>query len=100
MSRVSKITYNPKLSISENAKNNGVSEAGIRYYIKVNKVDRRYERKKNVIADCKRYLNKHPNVSRNEILRGTGHSLTTIRKYWKNIVEDKELTFDKPFDTK
>ena len=100
MSRVSRITYNPKLSVSENAKINGVSEAGIRYYIKVNKVDRRYERKENVIADCKRYLKKHPNASRNEILKGTGHSLTTIRKYWKYIVEDKKLTdFDRNKET-
>lgn len=100
MSRTSKITYNPKLSVKVNAKINGVSEAGIRYYIKVNKVDRRFERKENVIADCKRYLKKHPNASRNTILKGTGHSLTTIRKYWKYIVEGEELTgFDRNKET-
>lgn len=53
MSRVSKIKYNPHLSISENAKINGVSEAGIRYHIQSHFIDRRKEAKTNVINSIK-----------------------------------------------
>ena len=45
--RQSKITYYPYLSVKENAKTNGVSEAAVRYY------DRRAEEKAQVIADCR-----------------------------------------------
>mgnify|MGYP007037165519 CR=1 FL=1 len=38
--RESKIQYNPSLSVEENAKRNNVTEAAIRYYIKVNNIDR------------------------------------------------------------
>ena len=38
--RESKIQYNPSLSVAQNAKRNSVSEAAIRYYIKVNNIDR------------------------------------------------------------
>ena len=51
--RQSKITYYPYLSVKENAKTNGVSEAAVRYYIKANHIDRRAEEKAQVIADCR-----------------------------------------------
>ncbi len=90
------IKYNPTLSIKANAIKNGVSEATIRYYIKTELVDRRYERKQNIISDCQKYLKKHPNASRNEIQKQTGHSLVTIRKYWKYITtEEGMIDFDK-----
>ena len=91
MSRESRIQYNPALSVKEIAKRNGVSEAAIRYYIKVNNIDRRFDRKQNVIDDCRKYLKKHPKATRNEIQQKTGHSLSTIRKYWENISKEKEL---------
>ena len=58
--RESKIQYNPSLSVKENAKRNNVSEPAIRYYIKVNNIDRRFDRTQNLIADCRKYLKKHP----------------------------------------
>lgn len=90
--RESKIQYNPSLSVAQNAKRNGVSEAAIRYYIKVNHLDRRFERKQNLIADCRKYLNKHPNATKAELHEKTGHSLSTIRMYWEHITKEKELT--------
>ena len=92
MSRESKIQYNPALSVKENAKRNGVSEAAIRYYIKINDIDRRFDRKQNVIEDCRKYLKKHPKATWDEVQKKTGHSLSTIRKYREFITTEKELT--------
>ena len=98
----SKIKYNPSLSVKENALLNGVSEAGIRYYIKVNHLDRRSERTKQNIEECKscwEKLNKKKRRSKNqkkqvpvtkmEIHKKTGHSLSFIRLYWEYIIGDK-----------
>lgn len=94
--RESKILYNPSLTVKENAKKNGVSEAAIRYHIKVNHLDRRYDKKRNIIEDCRKYLKKHPEATRTELQKKTGHSLSTIRQYWEFISTEKELTdFDR-----
>ena len=90
--RESKIQYNPSLSVKENAKRNNVTEAAIRYYIKVNNIDRRFDRTQNLIADCRKYLKKHPNATKTELHEKTGHSLSTIRMYWEHITTEKELT--------
>lgn len=91
MPKIVNIQYNPALSVKENAKKNHVSETSIRNYIQKHELDRRYDRKQNLIADCKKYLKKHPNASRNELQRETGHSLSTIRKYWKYISTEETL---------
>ena len=80
--RESKIQYNPSLSVAQNAKRNNVTEAAIRYYIKVNNIDRRFDRTQNLIADCKNYLKEHPNATRAELAKETGHGINTIRRYW------------------
>ena len=85
------IRYNPSLTVAENAKNNGVSVAAIRMYIKNNSIDRRFDRKRNVIADCRKYLKKHPKATWEELHKKTGHSLSTMRKYREFITTDKEL---------
>ena len=90
--RESKIQYNPSLSVAQNAKRNDVTEAAIRYYIKVNNIDRRFDRTQNLIADCRKYLKKHPNATKTELHEKTGHSLSTIRIYWQHITTEKELT--------
>ena len=92
MRKGKEIQYNPALSVKENAKKNGVSDATIRYYIKTNLVDRRFDRKQNIIEDCRKYLKKHPKATRNELQQKTGHSLSTIRKYWTYISTEQELT--------
>lgn len=90
--RESKIQYNPSLSVKENAKRNNVTEAAIRYYIKVNNIDRRFDRTQNLIADCREYLRKHPKATKAELHKKTGYSLSTIRIHWDYISGEKEWT--------
>ncbi len=89
--RRSKIIYDPNLSIAENAEKNSVSIAGMRYYIKVNGIDRRHEAKMNIVNDLKKYLKKNPNATRDAAVLGTGLSINTVRKYWKIAKGNKEL---------
>ena len=90
--RESKITYYPTLSVKENAKKNGVSEAAIRYYIKTNNLDRRYERKLNIIAECRKYLKKKPKATKTDLHNKLGYAVSTIREYWEYITTEKELS--------
>lgn len=90
--RESKIQYNPSLSVKENAKRNNVTVAAIRYYIKVNNIDRRFDRTQNLIADCREYLRKHPKATKTELHKKTGYSLSTIRIHWDYISGEKEWT--------
>ena len=77
----SKIKYNPALTVKENAKLNGVSLAAVRWHIKENHLDRRFERTQNLIADCREYLRKHPKATKTELHKKTG-------KYRKTSVSD------------
>lgn len=79
----SKIQYYPKLSIHENAVKNGVSEDAIRYFIRTRKIDRRYERKVNIVNEIRAYLKEHPNATRDEVSKATKHGINTIRDYWE-----------------
>lgn len=63
MPRKNTIKYNPSLSITENARRNGVSEAGIRYYIKANNIDRRYELKIQIVEKLRQTLSSNPNMT-------------------------------------
>lgn len=82
MPRETKIKYDSSLSVAENAKMCGVSVAAIRYYIKTRGIDRRYEGKVKVVEGMKAYLAEHPNATRAELQRATGHGINTIRRYW------------------
>jgi predicted NAD-dependent protein-ADP-ribosyltransferase YbiA (DUF1768 family) len=94
--RETKIQYNPSLTVKENAKKNGVSEAAIRYYIKVNHLDRRYDNTLSIIESCREYLKNHPQATKSELHRETKHSLSSIRHYWDYIITGKEyLKFDR-----
>ena len=88
--RKSKIRYNPSLTVKENAKKNGVSVAAIRNYIKVNRIDRRADRLMNLVENCRAYLKKHPNATKAEIHKETGHSVSAITVHWEYITTDKE----------
>ena len=79
MPRETKIKYDSSLSVAENAKMCGVSVAAIRYYIKTRGIDRRYEGKVKVVEGMKAYLAEHPNATRAELQRATGHGINTIR---------------------
>ena len=82
MPRESKIQYNPRLSVAENAKKCGVTEDAIRYYIRTRGIDRRFEEKKKVLKGMKAYLKEHPNATRAELAKETGHGINTVRRYW------------------
>lgn len=88
MARVSKIKYNPALSIEENAAINGCSVDGVRYYIKSRGIDRRHEAKMNILKDIKGYLKDHPDASKMEVAKATKHGINTIREYW-NVASGK-----------
>ena len=92
MSRRSRIHYNPALSVTENAARNGVTEAAIRYYIRTNSIDRQFDRKQQIIADCRKYLQHHPKATWQDVQQNTGHGLATIRKYREFITTEQELT--------
>ena len=78
----SKIVYDPTLSVEENAKKCGVSDNAIRYYIRTRGIDRRYHGSLNIIEELKAYLKEHPNATRAELAKETGHGINTIRRYW------------------
>lgn len=82
MPRQSKIQYNPKLSVKANAKKNGVTEDAIRYYIRTRGIDRRYDGKVKVLKEMKAYLKQHPDATRAELAKETGHGINTVRRYW------------------
>ena len=82
MPRESKIQYNPRLSVAENAKKCGVTEDAIRYYIRTRGIDRRFEEKKKVLKGMKAYFKEHPNATRAELAKETGHGINTVRRYW------------------
>lgn len=79
----SKIVYDPTLSVKENAKKCGVSDNAIRYYIRTRGIDRRYHGSLSIIEELKAYLKEHPNATRAELAKETGHGINTIRRYWE-----------------
>lgn len=87
----SKIQYYPKLSVHENAVKNGVSEDAIRYFIRTRKIDRRYERKVNIVNEIRAYLKEHPNATKDEVSKATKHGINTIRDYWEVAKGNGEL---------
>ena len=91
MPRESKITYDPKLSVAQNAKKCGVTEDAIRYYIRTRGIDRRLEEKKKVLKGMKAYLKEHPNATRAELAKETSHGINTVRRYWDILHGDGKL---------
>ena len=91
MPRETKIKYNPKLSVADNAKKCGVTEDAIRYYIRTRGIDRRFEEKKKVLKGMKAYLKEHPNATRAELAKETGHGINTVRRYWDILHGDGKL---------
>lgn len=82
MSKIDSYRYNPSLSVAENARINGVDEDSMRYYIKSMGIDRRYEAKVSIVEDIRKYLTGHPNATKAEVVRATGHGINTVRRYW------------------
>lgn len=91
MPRETKIKYDPSLSVAENAKKCGVSVAAIRYYIRTRGIDRRYDVKVKVLEGMQAYIDEHPEATKAELQRATGHSINTIRRYWEVLHGTDEL---------
>lgn len=98
--RKSKIIYNPLLSVKENAENNHVSISAIRWYIRINGIDRKCD---NAIAISKSivcYKKKYPTATISEISTALALSENTVRKYLQNEISaskndnNKLSTFD------
>ena len=77
------IVYDSALSVEDNARLNGVSVATIRRYIKINSIDRRSDKKREILAKINNLLRKKPSITPNEICAELGYSLNTIKKYLK-----------------
>ena len=90
--RISKIEYDPTKSVEQNAKKNGVSIEGIRYYIKSMGIDRRYERKANIVEKIKDYLKKNPDATKNEVSKKLKLSINTVRQYWAVANGEEKLS--------
>lgn len=75
--------YRPELSIRENATINSLSEASIRKYLRLNKIDRRYETNMRLFLLVKKVQQIHPDWSARRIARELKISQTTVSKYQK-----------------
>lgn len=82
MSRKSSIVYYPNKTIKQNAKINGCTEDGIRYYIRTRGIDRRYNERLPYIEKIRKYLKKHPDATKIGTARALKLGINTIRKYW------------------
>lgn len=93
----SKVIYNPRLSVAENAQRNGVKEETIRFYIKSRSIDRNYERKANIVNNIRKALRLNPDATKEWVVKQTGHGINTVRKYWE-VAKGNEIlpsNFDK-----
>ena len=86
MESIDNIRYNPKLSIEQNAKLNGLSgksgEERIRYYIRANGIDRRHSKQVEIVNVIRRYLKKNPDATILGASKDLPYGINTIRKYW------------------
>lgn len=95
MSRPSKIKYDPKLSVEENAKKNNVSVSGIYYYLRTQNVDCFQQRASGIVSELKKAIKENPEASQAKIAEITGRSITTVNKYWKVATGEKKLVSTK-----
>ena len=79
------IVYNPSHTIAQNAKNNGVSIATIRSYIKDNGIDRRFDEKLRIFTKIKELQKQHPEFTAAQIRLYSGYSLNTVKKYMRMV---------------
>lgn len=90
--RTSKIIYDPTKTPAQNAKKNGVTIEGIRYYIKTRGIDRMHQRSANIVDEIKAYLKKNPNAKKVEVSKKAKISINTVRKYWDVAKGEKKLS--------
>lgn len=76
------LKYNPNLSIRENAKRCGVTEADVRWFIKTRLIDRNYEAKMVKFLAVQNARNKNPQATCKDIADELGYSVNTVKKYY------------------
>ena len=87
MVRVSKIKYNPNISVEDNAKNNNVTIEGVRYFIKTRGINRGNQSKINRINAISNLIKKNKKISKYKIAKISGISINTVRKYYPIAVD-------------
>ena len=80
---MSRIIYNPELSIEEISRNSGVSQAAVRKYVKDNFIDREYDSQLVKFRRVQQYVNDNPDSSNTAVSAalGKGYSRNTVAKY-------------------
>lgn len=73
--------YNPDISIIENARINNVSEAAVRKYIRVNKIDRRHDEKAKKYNLIQKLREEHPELSARQIAKELKIAPATVCSY-------------------
>lgn len=123
MARPSKITYDPSISIEENAIACDVAVSTMRSYIQKHNIDRRNDATIQLILKCRGYLKSHPNATIREIHdnvdsgkytykkdeqgnllkdkkgkpirdKKVKYGISTIRHYWSQITRKEAIIFD------
>lgn len=80
--KTSRITsYSPLLSVEENAANNNVSVAAIRYYIKTHGIDRTTDKQIAMYSEIEEYHQNNPQLKASQIAKALGYAESTVRKY-------------------
>lgn len=77
------LSYDPTLSVEENASNNNVTTAAIRSYIQARGIDRSTDRQIFLFHKIKNYAGSHTDAKATEIASALGLSANTVRKYLK-----------------
>lgn len=85
-------TYDPTLSVKENAENNGVYVYTIRHYIKANHIDRRTDKLIRTYKLIKEYQKDNPKDKVHQIALELNLTANTVRKYLKMSEPPKEKT--------
>ena len=99
---MSKIKYDPNLSIKEIRKNSGVSIAAVRKYIRERHIDREYESQLIKFRRVQQYFKEHPDSNNSEAAAalGSGFSRNTVAKYRNrdNEPKPKKLFYNSQID--
>lgn len=84
-------TYDPKLTIKENAEANNVNELAIKRYIKRNGIDRQGERLTTLLDGLIKAYKKDPTLTVYQFANATKKAPQTIKKYWPVITGEMTI---------
>lgn len=93
--RKSRIIYDANLSVRENAENNRVSEAAIRWHIRTNGIDRKHDNAIVISKSITNYRKENPSATLKEIATDLNLSVNTVRKYLNGNIESSNVNSNK-----